>query len=74
MDEAARRLLLSARDLIDAALELGAQGASCAHPDEARQDIGTMGDFGAWRCSACGHEEHPNRARDGEAVRELREA
>jgi hypothetical protein len=73
MDEARRRLLLSARDLIDAALEIDAPVAlpgeqACPHPEDSRVDISTMGDPGAYYCRDCRAESHPN------AVHELREA
>lgn len=34
--------------------------ATCAHPDEARQDMSSMGEI-EWECRACGHHEGPHR-------------
>lgn len=60
MTEAQAERIIALLTEIRDGLLLPMEPLPCAHPEEARQDMSSMGET-EWTCRACGHHEGPKR-------------
>ena len=54
--ETIRGMILSAKSILDAAVELMEEEEECRHPPDRRKDLSTMG-HARWQCLDCGYVE-----------------